>query len=252
MTRKLPTFLAAVFIIITTTRVSDFAMGAMQAGWLGPIFAVALTAGVFVAATYNRVHDSRNGKETIKSEDARKSARNLLYVLVIVETAFNLAEVNRITDFPTGSIEWIGTQIYGVLPSLVVMGLGGLQGKIDALPYRHGKYSISTSFGKLLTSWAENVAGNTPAKIPAKSGNSKSEKAEVSTIAKRHTGGKNGGNTRVRWSELTQEDKRQVMSMKTAIAAKRYGISGRTVRSWRDRIRAEMSQNGHTQIVGQG
>lgn len=144
--RKLPTVLAAGFIIITLWRVGQFAETRMVAGWLGWIFASVLGAALYVASYWTR--DSISAKEVIKDgktvdkQDRRavsvkRWAIGVMVLLIVVDGLFNVAEVWQSVNPPAFGVNpllVIATATYGAFPTLIVALLGALQGHIDRLP----------------------------------------------------------------------------------------------------------------------
>jgi hypothetical protein len=141
--RKLPTLLAFGFVIITLWRVGQFAESRMVAGWLGWLFAAFLGLALYVASYWTR--DSISAREVIKDGKAvdkqdrratnvKRWAWGVLFMLVIVDGLFNVAEVWQTVQPGVFGLLWIATAFYGAFPTLIVALLGALQGHIDRLP----------------------------------------------------------------------------------------------------------------------
>lgn len=143
--RKLPTVLAALFILLNFQRVNHLVSGPLKTGWLGLIFAAALTAGVFVAAYWTRVSAlNSRGEEDYRSRNTRHAAWVILIALVLADGFFNLVEVLRVLDSGDPLI-FTAAVIYGVFPTISAAAFGALQGFIDRLPMVHrskGKRSV--------------------------------------------------------------------------------------------------------------
>ncbi len=130
--KRLPTLLAAVFIVITLVRVASFSGVAMQAGWLGWVFSIGLGASVYLSAYWMRISAvNRNGEEDVRSIRVRKMAAPALVLFVVADGLFNLWDVLRVVKDPAlqGA-----AYIYGAFPTLAVALLGALQGFVDRIP----------------------------------------------------------------------------------------------------------------------
>lgn len=142
--RKAPTLLAFVFILITLARVSHFASVHLQAGVLGPVFALGMGLAVFLASSNTREHITiREGaKEDRRSRNARMVAWGLLVLSVLAEGLFNLADtLSALGETPAPHI-LLGAYVYGVYPTLLVAGFGMLQGYLDRLPTPPAKHTL--------------------------------------------------------------------------------------------------------------
>lgn len=130
--KRLPTLLAAVFIVITLFRVASFSSDAMKAGWLGWVFSVGLGASVYLSAYWLRVSvTSRNGEEDKRSVRVRWMALPALILFAVADGLFNLWDVLRIVKEPALQT---AAFIYGIFPTLAVALLGALQGFVDRIP----------------------------------------------------------------------------------------------------------------------
>lgn len=137
MIRRLPTILAAAFIVITLTRVAEFAADRMRAGWPGWVFSIGLGAGVYMAAYWTRdsITIREDGKEDRRSKSVKEWAWLALIMFVLADSLFNLAEVWQSVQPPAG--DWlmiVATGLYGLFPTVAAAILGALQGHIDRLP----------------------------------------------------------------------------------------------------------------------
>jgi hypothetical protein len=137
MTRRLPTILAAGFIVITLTRVAEFAATRMQAGWPGWVFSIGLGAGVYMAAYWTRdsITIREDGREDRRSQNVKDWAWGALVLFVLADSLFNLAEVWQ--SVKPAREDWLmiaATVLYGLFPTVAAAILGALQGHIDRLP----------------------------------------------------------------------------------------------------------------------
>lgn len=130
--RRLPTILAAAFLIIQLARVATFAQNSMRAGALGWIFSAGLAAAVFVSAYWTRISAySRDGSEDRRSVAVRIVAYITLVIFVLADGYFNLEEVRTVVREPELQLSvWI----YGLAPTLASAALGTLQGFVDRIP----------------------------------------------------------------------------------------------------------------------
>ena len=134
--RKAPSVLALLFIAITLARVAHFADVHMHAGFLGWLFALCMGVSVYVVSSNTREHITvrENAQEDRRSRNARRIARGVLMPLILSEGLFNLADVlSALTPDAPLHIQ-IAAWVYGLLPTLLVAGLGMLQGYLDRLP----------------------------------------------------------------------------------------------------------------------
>lgn len=133
MMRKSPTFLAAVFILITLVRVAEFSQNRMHAGWMGWAFSVAMGLGVFIFAWFTREHIILKEGEDRRSKTVQNWAWGGLIIFVMIDGLFNTAEV-WLASNPTDLLMKITTAVYGAFPTLASAALGALQGHVDRLP----------------------------------------------------------------------------------------------------------------------
>lgn len=142
--RRLPTFLAFGFIVITLFRVGTFAAEAMRAGVLGWIFSVFLGLAVYGFAYWTRVSAmARDGSEDLRSQMVRRMAWTGLILFILADGFFNVTEVWRSVN-PATTWDQIASGIYGAFPTLAAALLGALQGFVDRIPKPpvSQKYSI--------------------------------------------------------------------------------------------------------------
>lgn len=132
--RHTPTYLAALLLAIQIARVARFASGPMRAGALGAVFAVAIAAGVFVAAYWTRQSAARGETEDRRSIEARRWAMLTLALFVLVDGGLNLADVLA-TAWPDTLPLQIAAVVYGAFPTLASALLAALQGRVDRLPH---------------------------------------------------------------------------------------------------------------------
>jgi hypothetical protein len=141
--RKLPTYLVALFLLITLTRVAQFAGSTMQAGWMGWPFSIGLGVAVYASAYNLRVHLLRaDGTEDPRSRAVRQVALPLLILFVLADGAFNLWDVLLAVRAPELQV---AAWVYGLFPTLAAAALGLLQGTLDKLPVPPVRYNISVA-----------------------------------------------------------------------------------------------------------
>lgn len=150
--RKAPSVLALLFITITLARVAHFAEVHMHAGLLGWLFALCMGASVYVVSSNTREHITvrENAQEDRRSRNPRRVAWAVLAPLVLSEGLFNLADVLSALAVDAPLHIQIAAWVYGLLPTLLVAGLGMLQGYLDRLPVPPHKPSAWQRLGASL------------------------------------------------------------------------------------------------------
>jgi hypothetical protein len=128
------TYLAALLLAIQIVRVARFSWVDMRAGALGAVFAVAIAAGVFVAAYWTRQSASRGDAEDKRSQAARQWATGTLVLFVVVDGGLNFADVYS-ASWPATLPLQIAAGVYALFPTLASAALAALQGKVDRLPH---------------------------------------------------------------------------------------------------------------------
>lgn len=139
--RKLPTYIAALFLTVTLWRVAGFAGELLKADGLGWVFAIGLGAAIYLSAYHDREHITiKDGREEDRrSSNTRKSAKKNLVFFLLVDGFFNLAK-SLLDVIPPDTVftiwlQYSGAVIYGVFPTIAAALLGELQGYVDRLPY---------------------------------------------------------------------------------------------------------------------
>lgn len=161
--RKTPLFLAAFFIFVTLSRVSNFS-AAMGDKSLSIVFSIGLGAVIFISSYWSQ-YKGNSGASPIEKDKIKSLAHFswvILFISVLVDGTFNLADVlseNKVTPF---------TIIYGITPTLLSLLLGILQAKIDTLPIlRTGStYKIGLSFKKSVTRMFDSMGQSKPKTKP--------------------------------------------------------------------------------------
>lgn len=226
--RKLPSRLAAFFILITISRVAAFAVLGLKLGPLGYAFAVGLAVGVYVTAYFARFKETKwislimlalfmsadlwfNEFELIR----------LLSTLDLISPDANFLELDHAALVRGMQISAIA---YGAFPTIAAAGLGWLQSgadKVASLKVRRwfGKFGlaiaarIETWFPETSDSGVTISAGRVD--FPAISGN---------------------GNTamvKARWNELSASAKVEIAGKSEAAILAMYGGSARRARMWK-------------------
>lgn len=190
--RKLPTILAALFILLTLVRVADFSRSAMQAGWLGWLFSAGLGAAVYGSAYWTRVSAMRGDEEDRRSRQTRRMAWFALLLFVAADGFFNLSEVRRTVTDPG---LYNAATIYGLFPTLAAALLGALQGFVDRLPHPPQKYNVAVALRVWLIrmidppaeiSQAASAANPNLAEVPQRPAALPQPPAEISQSARRY------------------------------------------------------------------
>jgi hypothetical protein len=160
--RNSPTYSVVIALVIQVTRVSDFGFR-INAGYLAIVFAIFLALTIFslsywsgrlqydVTATPEEKAKYVQQKRTERLfSRARWSAQFWLGLFVIIEGAINLAET--MTALPGDVLFWeyAGAVVYGIFPTLAVLGLGSLQAYIDKVPVGPSKASFSSKLADKL------------------------------------------------------------------------------------------------------
>lgn len=144
--RKLPMLIAAIFLIVQITSLSDYATtyGGLV-DWRGKLFAIALESGVFGAAYWLRQSVTRkDDKQDKRDTNARWAALGTLIIFLLASAFLNTAK--SIKDLPVTHDTWdeISAYVFGIVPTLFATVLGILQGFIDRLPVPPGKPAVNT------------------------------------------------------------------------------------------------------------
>lgn len=133
--RKLPTILAAIFMLVQVNGLSAYAAKHLGATGWGVVFALALEAGVFGCSYWMRQSVTRkDDKRDWRDIWTRVAA--LLGLLIFLGVSGYLNTAKSLSDLPAGAsqIDTISAVLFGLFPTLAAALLGILQGFVDRLP----------------------------------------------------------------------------------------------------------------------
>lgn len=134
--RKFPLIIAAVFLVVQITGLTDYAVsygGLVE--WRGGLFALALEAGIFGAAYWLRQSVTRKDDKADKRDLSSRIAAACGLVLFLFASGF-LNTAKSLKDLPdtAGQLDLISAYVFGITPTLFATVLGVMQGFIDRLP----------------------------------------------------------------------------------------------------------------------
>ena len=130
--RIAPTVTSIFFVAITFSRVAHFVDSQMSSGDVVSLaFAAGLGVAVFVSAYHTRSYKTRSNAAAAQLSRLRKQAWVILFLMVLFDGMFNLADVLATAD-PNTSIVFVVA--FGIFPTLTAMMFGLLQGAVDAAP----------------------------------------------------------------------------------------------------------------------
>lgn len=144
--RKLPTYLAAVFLVVQIGGLSDYAAGLLGSPFRGLLFSLALEAAVFGAAYWTRRNITRkDGEPDARDTGAKRAAWFVLIAALVVSGLLNTAKTMAGLSATASELDRIAAAAFGICPTLFASGLGVLQGYIDRLPFVQVKQAQNTS-----------------------------------------------------------------------------------------------------------
>lgn len=226
--RKLPSRLAAFFILITIFRVASFAVLGLNIGPLGYAFAVGLAAGVYACAYF------------IRFKETKIPAAIGLAIFVAVDLWFNEFELIRslsTQQLLAPEADFLGMNhsaivkgmqvsavIYGAFPTIAAAVLGWMQSgaeKVASLKVRHWFGKFGVAIAARFESW-----------FPETSDTRKGHVVDAEVLPD----GSGNGNTAIvkaRWESLSAGQKAEIAGKSDAAIIALYGGSVRRARMWR-------------------
>lgn len=234
--RNMPSRLAVFFVLITIARVAAFAVTGLKIGWLGYALAIGLAAGVYVFAYFLPFVETKwpvvigltiflltdlwfNEFETIRT----------VSTMTLVEDNANFLG----WDAPTikGMMQ-LSALIYGAFPTVAAASLGWLQSRAERVRVLRTR----NWFGKIGVAFAARIEHAFPevSDVAQPRLASPVENSEISTLA---TVENQATTRKLRWEEISPEERGQFPEMTDYQIVSRYGGSARRARMWRQWVR---------------
>jgi hypothetical protein len=138
--RKLPTYLAATFLLVQINGLAAYAAALLKSDIGGLLFSLALEAAVFGSAYWTRDSITRkDGVKVTRDAGVKRSAWVVLIAGLIVSALLNTAKTMAGLSANASDLDRIAAAFFGMCPTLFAAGLGVLQGFVDRLPHVQGK-----------------------------------------------------------------------------------------------------------------
>lgn len=135
--KRIPLFLAGLFLAITLARVAGFTSREMSAGILGWVYAIGLGVAVYTAAYWTR------------NATTRRPAAIALAFFILADCLFNFSEV-WLTSSLRSPLVVAGAIVYGLFPTAAVALLGWLQTSIARMPPTKNEVRIKSAWSTWL------------------------------------------------------------------------------------------------------
>lgn len=233
--RKSPQFFALFFILITVGRVAAFISLGLHIGAIGWLFAIGLTACVFVSAYFARYRETKVA-----------GIVSLLFFLTI-DLWFNEFELIRtlstrqlvppianFMEIPQKKLQYamqFSALVFGAFPTIAAALLGWLQSGADrvaVLKSRRVLPPFMLAFAARFQSWFPETADRVKITNPNFREGSETEVIEGSEISAKQLPSK-----AARWEHLTASDKAQIAALLPIQIIAKYGGSERRARMWK-------------------
>src|SRR5690242_607759 len=134
--RKLPTYLAATFLLVQINGLAAYAAGLLKSPVGGLLFSLALETAIFGSAYWTRNSITRkDGDVDPRDAGTKRIAWVVLVAGLIVSGLLNTAKTMAGLSANASDLDRIAAALFGMCPTLFAAGLGVLQGFIDRLPH---------------------------------------------------------------------------------------------------------------------